>query len=61
MSPLKKHCTKITDQNCGIVFLKKITKMRTVQLNVPDCLDLKAYNFSMIIAAKLYEDARLSA
>lgn len=35
--------------------------MRTVQLNIPDSLDLKDYDFSMIIAAKLYEDAKLSA
>ncbi len=35
--------------------------MRTIQLNVPDSVDLKDYDFSMIIAAKLYEDAKLSA
>jgi hypothetical protein len=35
--------------------------MRTVQLNIPDSLDLKDYVFSMIVAAKLYEDAKLSA
>lgn len=35
--------------------------MRTVQLNIPDSLDLKDYDFSMIIAAKLYEDAKLSS
>ncbi len=35
--------------------------MRTIQLNIPDSLDLKDYDFSMIIAAKLYEDAKLSA
>lgn len=35
--------------------------MRTIQLNIPDGVDLKDYDFSMIIAAKLYEDAKLSA
>ncbi len=35
--------------------------MRTVQLNIPDSVDLKDYDFSMIIAAKLYEEAKLSA
>ena len=35
--------------------------MRTVQLNIPDSLDLKDYDFSMIVASKLYEDAKLSA
>ncbi|MFA7301997.1 MAG: UPF0175 family protein [Candidatus Shapirobacteria bacterium] len=35
--------------------------MRTIQLNIPDSVDLKDYDFSMIVAAKLYEDALLSA
>lgn len=35
--------------------------MRTIQLNIPDGVDLKDYDFSMIVAAKLYEDAKLSA
>ncbi len=35
--------------------------MRMIQLKIPDCVDLKDYDFSMIIAAKLYEDAKLSA
>jgi len=35
--------------------------MRTVQQNIPDSVDLKDYHFSMIVAAKLYEDAKLSA
>ena len=35
--------------------------MRTIQLNIPDNLDLKDYEYSMIIAAKLYEEAKLSA
>lgn len=35
--------------------------MRTIQLNVPDSLDLKDFDFSMIIAAKLYEDGKLSS
>ncbi len=35
--------------------------MRTIQLNIPDSVDLKDYDFSMIIASKLYEDAILSS
>jgi predicted HTH domain antitoxin len=35
--------------------------MRTIQLNIPDSVDLKDYEFSMIVAAKLYEDSKLSA
>jgi predicted HTH domain antitoxin len=35
--------------------------MRTIQLNVPDSLDMRDYDFSMIIASKLYEDAKVSA
>lgn len=35
--------------------------MRTIQLNIPDNVDLKDYDFSMIVAAKLYQDAKLSA
>lgn len=35
--------------------------MRTIQINIPENIDLKDYDFSMIIAAKLYEDTKLSA
>jgi len=35
--------------------------MRVIQLNIPDDLDLKDVDFSMIIASKLYEDGKLSA
>lgn len=35
--------------------------MRTIKLNIPDSLDLKDYDFLMIIAVKLYEDAMLSS
>lgn len=35
--------------------------MRIVQLNIPDSVELKDYDFSMIVASKLYEDATLSA
>lgn len=35
--------------------------MRTIHLNLPDNLELKDYDVAMIIAAKLYEDAKLSA
>jgi len=41
--------------------LVKDVIMRTIQLNIPDNLDLKDSDFSMIIAAKLYEDAKLTA
>lgn len=35
--------------------------MRTIQLSVPDSLDLNDYDFSMLVAVKLYEDAKLSS
>lgn len=35
--------------------------MRTIQLNIPDNVDLKDYEFSMILATKLYEDCKLSS
>lgn len=35
--------------------------MRTIQIQIPDNNDLREYDFSMIIASKLYEEARLSA
>ncbi|MFO7869348.1 MAG: UPF0175 family protein [Bacteroidales bacterium] len=35
--------------------------MRTIQLHIPDSVDMNDYDFSMIIAAKLYEDAKLSS
>jgi predicted HTH domain antitoxin len=35
--------------------------MRTIQINIPDSLDLKDYDYSMIVAAKLYQDAKLSS
>ncbi|RLD64842.1 MAG: UPF0175 family protein [Bacteroidetes bacterium] len=35
--------------------------MRTIQVNIPDDIDLKDYDFSMIIAARLYEDKKLSS
>lgn len=36
-------------------------KMKTIHLNIPDDIDPKDYDFSMIIASKLYEDEKLSA
>lgn len=42
-------------------FLKKEKSMRTIQLTVPDNLDLKDHEVSMIVATKLYQDAKLSA
>ena len=35
--------------------------MRTIHINIPDDVSLKDYDFSMIIAAKLYEDKILSS
>jgi len=35
--------------------------MRTIQLHIPDSVDLKDYDFSMLVAAKLYEDSKVSA
>jgi predicted HTH domain antitoxin len=35
--------------------------MRTIQINIPDSVDMKDYDLSMIIAAKLYEDSKLSS
>lgn len=35
--------------------------MRTIQLNIPDSVDLKDDDLAMIIASKLYQDAKLSA
>lgn len=35
--------------------------MRTIEIHIPDDVDLKDYDFSMIIASKLYEDGKLSA
>jgi len=35
--------------------------MRTIQFNVPDDLDMKDFDLTMIIASKLYEDGKLSS
>lgn len=35
--------------------------MRTIELHIPDHLDLKEHDLSMIIASKLYEDSKLTA
>jgi len=35
--------------------------MRTIELHIPDDVDLKDSDFSMIIASKLYEDGMLSS
>ena len=35
--------------------------MRTIQLKIPDDVDLKDYDYAMIIASKLYEDGKLSS
>lgn len=36
-------------------------QMKTIKLNIPDEIDLKQYDLSMILASKLYEDGKLSA
>ena len=35
--------------------------MRKIEVNIPESIDLKDHDLSMIIATKLYEDAKLSA
>jgi len=35
--------------------------MRTIQLKIPEGIDLTDYDFPMIIASKLYEDGKLSS
>jgi len=35
--------------------------MKTIQLQIPDDLDIDDNDFSMIVASKLYEDGKLSA
>lgn len=34
--------------------------MRTIQINIPDSVDMTDYDFSMMVAARLYEDGKLS-
>jgi len=35
--------------------------MRTIHINVPDSVDMSEYDFSMLLAAKLYEARKLSS
>ena len=35
--------------------------MRTIQITVPDSVEMSDYDFSMLVAAKLYEDRKLSS
>jgi predicted HTH domain antitoxin len=35
--------------------------MRTIHINVPDSIEMSDYDFSMMVAAKLYEDKKLSS
>jgi len=35
--------------------------MKTIQIRVPDEIDLKDYDYAMIIASKLYEEGKLSS
>jgi len=35
--------------------------MKTISINIPEGFDLKKYDLSMMLAAKLYEDGKLSA
>lgn len=51
---------KFEDQQSKSNF-EKDQAMRTIHLNVPDNVDLRDYDFSMIVATKLYEEAKLSA
>ncbi len=35
--------------------------MKTIQINIPEGVDLKGYDLSMMMAAKLYQDKILSS
>ncbi len=35
--------------------------MRTIEIQIPDDIDMKDHDFLMLIAAKFYEDGRLSS
>lgn len=35
--------------------------MRTIHINVPDSVEMSEYDFSMLLAAKLYESRKLSS
>ena len=35
--------------------------MRTIQINIPDNIEMSNYDFSMMVAAKLYEEQKLSS
>ena len=35
--------------------------MRIIQINIPDSVEMSDYDFSMMVAAKLYEDRKLSS
>ncbi len=35
--------------------------MRTIELKIPNNIEISDYDFSMSLAAKLYEDSKLSA
>jgi predicted HTH domain antitoxin len=35
--------------------------MRTIQINIPDSVEMSDYDLSMMVAAKLYEEQKLSS
>ncbi len=35
--------------------------MRSIRINIPDSVEMSDYDFSMMIAAKLYEEQKLSS
>lgn len=35
--------------------------MRTIQIKIPDNVEMSDYDFSMMVAAKLYEDRKLTS
>lgn len=41
--------------------MNKYAVMRTLHIHIPDEVDLRDHDLTMIIAAKLYEDAKLSS
>jgi len=41
--------------------INKFKQMKTIRLYIPDNVDIKEHDISMIIAAKLYEECKLSS
>ena len=48
-------------QNGRHLCIKKSHVSQTIQINIPDSIEMSDYDFSMMVAAKLYEDKKLSS